>query len=400
MHLARDHDLDVRVLEAGHLGWGASGRNGGFCSLGGTSLELTRHISLYGLEATRHYYRSQVDAVELVRSLIVDEDIDTPMQGDGELEVAYSARSFRHVAEHAEAASRLLGLETELFSAGEFRDRFFDSTEQFGALRMRPTFGLHPLRFLKGLAAAAQGRGVQLHPGSEVLEWSKDGDDHVLVTRGGALRAGSVVMATNGFMPEQLHDAFRARPLPVISAIVVTRPLTAAELAAYRWQTECPAISARELLDYFRLLPDRRLMFGGRGHSTGSLTGAESNFRRLADRLGKLWPKWRDVQIEYRWHGLICLTYRLSPCIGRLDDDPSVFYGFGYHGNGVNTSVWTGRQIAAWLGAGRTVDAGVPDTIPAAMRGLARRFPLPALRLHYVRARIAMFQLTDWLGRR
>ena len=322
-HLAKYHGIQATVLEAGHIGWGASGRNGGFCSPGGTSLGQERQIKLYGLDDTRLFYRVQVEAIELVRSLIVDENIDSPMQGDGELDVAYSPRSFKHVCEYAERCRKVLGLDAEVFPADEFRERFFDSTEQFGASRVRPTFGLHPLRFAKGLACAAQEAGATLHAGSEVIEWSRADGQHRLVTIGGTVRARRVIMATNGFMPEHLHDAFRARPLPLISAIVVTRPLTGDELAAHRWQTETPAISARDLLDYFRLLPDRRLMFGGRGATSGSLRGAEANFERLTARLRQLWPAWNKIPIDYRWHGLVCLTYKLSPSVGRLEDDPA-----------------------------------------------------------------------------
>lgn len=399
-HLAKHHDIRATVLEAGHIGWGASGRNGGFCSPGGTSLGLERQIRRYGLEDTRRFYRAQVEAVELCRSLIADENIDTPVQGDGELYVAYSRKSFDHVRAYAQRCSRLLGMDAEVFSADEFRERFFDSTEQFGASRVRPTFGLHPLRFAKGLAQAAGNAGARLHARSEVLEWTRADGRHHLVTKGGTIRASRVVMATNGFMPEHLHPAFRARPLPLISAIVVTRPLSDEELAAHRWQTESCAISSRDLLDYFRLLPDRRLMFGGRGDATGSADSAERNFAKLTARLRKLWPHWDDVSIDYRWHGLICLTFKLSPCIGRLDEDPSVFFGFGYHGNGVNNSVWTGRELAGWLATAGRDGGDYPDTLPLVMRGLARRFPLPSLRLRYVQARIAMFRLTDWLAER
>ena len=102
--------------------------------------------------------------------------------------------------------------------------------------------------------------------------------------------------------------------------------------------------------------------------------------------------------IEYRWHGLICMTLRQTPCVGRLQDDPSVFYGFGYHGNGVNTSVWTGKQIADWLASSSANDAKAPESLPMMVRGLAGRFPLPALRRHYLQARIALFRLSDWLS--
>jgi glycine/D-amino acid oxidase-like deaminating enzyme len=110
-----------------------------------------------------------------------------------------------------------------------------------------------------------------------------------------------------------------------------------------------------------------------------------------------MFPKWRSVEIEYRWHGLVCLTRRLTPAIGRLDEDPSIFFGFGFHGNGVNTATWTGQQISDWIGGSRIGDRRRPRSLPAAVQGLSERIPLAALRLFYVQARIAMFRFTDWL---
>jgi glycine/D-amino acid oxidase-like deaminating enzyme len=397
-HLAKKHDIEARVLEAGHVGWGASGRNGGFCSIGGSSLDSGRQIRKYGTENVRHFYQSQVEAVELVRQIILDEDIDAQMVGDAELEVAHSPKALQRLKKHAEFQSRLLGLDAEVMSAEDYRARYFDSTEQFGAARLRPTFGLHPMRYILGLAAAAEKYGARLHADSEVLGWQRTGDGHVLSTRGATLRCKYVVLATNGFMPEGLNPVFHGRPLPMISAIVVTRPLRESELAAEQWKTRCPAITSRNLMNYFRLLPDNSFMFGGRGSSGGSDAAADSTYDGLVRRLQQLWPGWKGVEIDYRWHGLVCFTRRQTPSIGRLPEDPSVFFGFGFHGNGVNTATWTGRQIADWLADRSRTDASVPDSLPVMVRGLSGRFPLAALRRQYLQARVMLFRLADWLG--
>jgi len=395
-HLSRDAQVDVRVLEAGHFGWGASGRNGGFCSMGGTSLGTAGLISKYGLEDTRHYYQSQADAVELVRDIIIDEHIDAQCQGDGELEIACSSRAFANLKEDAETQFRALGLDTRVITQEELRERYLDMPTQHGAIMLRPTFGLHPLRFLRGLAVAAERQGAKLHERSEVIEWRKEGDGHVLITKEGRLRARNVVLATNGFTPEHIHKTFQARTLPLISAIVVTRPLTDDELGAHAWQTDSPTITSLDMLDYFRILPDKRLMFGGRGSSSGSDASASKNFVALTARYQKLFPNWRHIEVDYQWHGLVCLTRRLTPAVGRLENDPSVFYAFGYHGNGVNTATWCGKQVADWL-AGAKDDSRIPRTLPRVVHDLPKRIPLPSLRMFYAQSRIAMFRVTDWL---
>ena len=392
-HLCRDSHLDVRVLEAGHIGWGASGRNGGFCSIGGDALGAEAMVKRYGLDQTRAYYRGQVDAIGLVRDLIVDEEIDSPIQGDGEVAIACSPRGFEGLKAHAEFQFRVLGLDTSVVTQGEFAERYFDSPLQHGGVVLQPTFGIHPLRFARGLARAAEKRGAQLHSLSEVVDWSKDGEHHVLSTSGGTLRAKQVIVATNGFAPEHLHNQLRGRSLPVISSIVVTRPMAADEIALQQWQTESPSITAIKLHNYFRLLPDGRFLFGGRGSANGDPESAANNYTKLIARFHEVFPHWREIDIDYRWHGLVCMTRRATPAIGRFPDDPSVFFAFGYHGNGVNTATWSGQQVAKWIGSTQNADEKAPEWLPAMVRDMPARFPLSSLRLAYLQAIIGGLRL-------
>jgi glycine/D-amino acid oxidase-like deaminating enzyme len=393
LHLARDYDIDVRVLEAGHIGWGASGRNGGFCSMGGTAVHAADLIKLCGEEKAREFYQSQIEAVELVRSLGHDENIDFQACGDAEVIVAHSEKAFAGLQKDCALLADVMGLETQLFSRDEARERFYDSTEQFGAMQESPTFGLHPLRYCRGLAAAAARRGARLHERSEVLQWQKSEDGmHRLRTAGGELRAKRVIFATNGFMPEALNPVFYGRTLPVISSIVVTRPLTDSELAAHAWVTRNPVINARKILNYFRLLPDNRFLFGARGSTAGTAAGEQETHETNIATMRRIWPKWANVDIDYRWHGLICMTGSLYPSVGRLDEDPSIFFGFGYHGNGVNTASWSGKQLADWLGTGT-----MPASLPAIVQGLSKRYPLPRLRPLYFKLAL---KISNWVDRR
>jgi glycine/D-amino acid oxidase-like deaminating enzyme len=398
LHLARDFAIDVRVLEAGHIGWGASGRNGGFCSIGGTHLSFRAAIKRFGAEEARRYYQSQVDAIELVRDLGRDEAIDFQLHGDGEMTVAPSVRAFRALEAELDLHRRVLGLDASLLSREAFLEQGYESPQQFGALKVKPTFGLHPMRYVLGLARAAERRGAVLHPRTCVEEWHKNGHDHVLETAGGRLQAKRVIIACNGFMPEHLHDTLAGRPLPLQSNILVTRPLTDVELDAHGWCNPCPSIEARYLYVYFRMLPDRRLMLGGRGDVTGEPRAADRVFNQLQRRIAKIWPHWRDVEITHRWRGLVCFTYGLRPSIGKFPDDPSVMFGFGYHGNGVNTATWTGRELAYWLAGSNASELTEPQHLPALVRGLRPRFPVPALRRVYTRLGMMYYKLRDVVG--
>lgn len=397
-HLAREFNVDVRVLEAGHIGWGASGRNGGFCCMGGTKVSDKKLIQKFGLGEARQYYQCQAEAVELVRQLGCEEEIDFDEQGDCEMVVAEKPAHYEELEREAELQREAFGLDVRMISKGEFAEKHYDAPHQHGALAQHPGFGLHPLKYCVGLGEAASRRGAILHPSSEVTSWDRVNGNHVLhTTGGGKLVAQNVIIACNGFMPEKLHKSVAGRALPIQSQIVVTRELTDDEIAAHNWKTENPAINSRNVYFYYRLLPNKRFLIGGRGDFTGSETGAKDTAIQLRDNLAALWPEWRGVEVDYTWRGFVCFTSKLRPAIGRLEDDPSVYFGFGYHGNGVNNATWTGREIARWLAGSNDRSALVPSHLPAVVHGMTPKFPFSGLRRHYVRAAVSWERLKDRL---
>ncbi len=398
-HLARDYDVDVRVLEAGHIGWGASGRNGGFCCMGSTKLSWKTQIRRFGLEQTRRYHDSQAEAVELVRSLGEDEAIDFLPQGDGEYCVAESRAHFEALAQQAEWQRREFGSDLRMISQGEFAEIGYDAPHQHGAMLIRPCFALHPLRYCLGLAAAAERRGAVLHPHSRVKSWVRQDGGHLLQTEGGSLRAERVIIAGNGFMPEYLHRGIVDRPLPLQSQIVVTRPMSKDELRERGWHTENPTFNSRHMFFYYRMLSDGRFMLGGRGNHVGDPAGAEHGFEGLKREIARMWPRLADLEYTHQWRGLVCFAMNLRPSIGRMPEDPSVYFGYAYHGNGVSNATWTGRALARWLAGPDSGNDILPMHLPAIMRGRTPRFPLGSLRRQYLRAGLAYYRLRDFFDR-
>jgi len=390
LHLVRDHGMDVRLLESGSLGWGASGRNGGFCSLPPSGLSLEQIVRRYGGDEARRFISSQVDAVELVRTLARDEAIDIRPQGDGTLHVAHAPERYRDLEEEARLLGGFFGLPVRLMSRNEVAESSYDSTEQFGALHNAVGFGLHPLRLARGLAIAAARHGAKLHGNSHVVGWEKEGAWHRLETQTGSVRARRVIVATNGFTRDELHPAFAGRLMPMLSNVIVTRPLTDDELAAQGWRTERPCSNTRRLLFYYRLLPERRFLFGARGDLTGSPEDGAQMRAIIERRMREVFPAWTDVPITHYWRGFVCMTARLTPAIGQLPDDPSVFFALAYHGDGVSAAPWAGRMLAQLIGG-----KGSFYDIPAPFRDLPPRFPFPSLRRWYLRAALGYYRHLD-----
>ncbi|MEQ8395530.1 FAD-dependent oxidoreductase [Thalassobaculum sp.] len=390
LHLARDHGIEAVVLDAGVPAWGASGRNGGLVCIPPAKASIPEMVRRWGRDETAAFYRWAIAGCDLARTLPADEGFDVCAQGDGNLEVADHPSRLAGLVEEAGHLTALTGVPTRILDRAAFAEVGHGGTEQFGGVHVGVGFALHPMAYALGLLGAARRRGVRVYAHSPVVRWDRDGSDHRLVAANGAsVRARRVVVAANGWTPDGLHRGLDARVLPAISNILVTRPLGDAELAAESWNTETAIVNARTLLFYYRLLPDRRLLFGARGDTAGTTAAADRMQAWMHRRLGELFPSWAGIEVDYRWRGLVAMTRKRAPSIGAVNDDPSVHYAFGYHAAGVAAAPMAGKTVADAIALG---SAAAP--VPAVLRGLPARFPMAAMR------RLALAGAYLWYGTR
>ena len=392
--LAGSLGLDTVVLEAHRFGWGASGRNGGFALISVGKLGLEERIRKWGLEAARRSTRIGVEAVETVRELIATEPIACDPQPDGWLVVAHRRGAVRELQERARVYREVLGYGDVDFLARARLEQegYLRGPSADGAIRFRTGFGLHPMKYVRGLASAAARRGAALFDRSPVVAWRREGGDHLLVTPTGTVRARRVVVATNGYTPEQLHPFFRGRVLPAASNIVVTRALTEAEWNEVGMLTTQVYSDTRNLLFYWRRLPDGRLLFGGRAGVLDTVAQLRRRRRSLESAIEEKWPVLRGVGSDYFWCGNVCLSYDLMPHVNTVEGDPSIAYAMAYLGSGVALASYCGG-----LAADLVVGKAPPRDTPLTAAGLGR-FPLPFLRRVYLAGAYVGYALKDrWL---
>jgi len=384
----------VTVLEAGQPGWGASGRNGGFCCLGGTKLSPAAIERAHGADVADAVHRFQRGAVDCVAELLERHGIDAERTGEGEVCLAHRPAAMAGLAAGAEALSARFGLAAEVLGRDALAERGLGPAGFAGGVLTRCGFGLHPLKYALGLADAATRAGVAIHGESPVIAIRREGAGWRLATPRGSLRAARVIVATNGYSSEDVPGALAGRILPVFSSILVTRPLTDAERSTQGWQNPTPAYDSRHLLHYFRLLPDGRFLFGARG---GLSAGARAQARIHATArrdFEALFPRWRHVDTPRHWSGLIALTHRLMPWTGAAPGAPGLYVALGYHGNGVAAGSLAGRLVA------RLAHGGAVPELPAPFRVPPPRYPLPGLRRLSVRLAYLGFALADGPVRR
>ena len=375
-----ENGVDVRVLEAGHVGWGASGRNGGFACIGSHKLSYGKMIRSYGLDATRAYYENMRQSVALVRDNISALGIDAWASGDGEVTLAHLPSRVEELRAEQDFLMKTFGQKTEFLSKQELEVSGLDGPGFHAGLKTPVGFGLHPLNYVRGLARGAARAGVKIHAQSQLIRWDESADGHRLHTRDGLLRARKGIVASNGYTPEDVSTRHAGRLMPALSSILVTRPLTEEERKAQGWTSPLMAYDSRMLLHYFRLLPDGRFLFGGRGGTDASESGEAAYRHVLTKAFHELFPAWAPVEITHYWRGFVCLANDLVPYIGPLDEGKTVWTAIAYHGNGVAMGTWSGRAVARLL----MKKAAREEVSPVLTRRLSR-FPLPAFRPLYLK---------------
>lgn len=391
--LAREHHLETRVFEAGAcIGWGASGMNGGFVSMGGAHLGPFDMVRTVGEDETRRYWTSQIEAVELMKSIVVKGENACDLTGNGNLCVAHHPRKMQNLLKEAEILRDRFGVSAEYIEPGRFRAEIHGGPESYGALALKPGFGINPLKYVRTLAGSAAKAGAKIHPGVEILSIRKDGANYRLETSCSVtVYARKILIATNGYTPNTLHPALEFHALPVISSILVTEPYSASDLDARGFRSTNPIYNTRHVLSYYRRLPDGRILFGGRGDTNGTPEAAAHQTQAALLRLKRILPGFDDARIAYSWRGLVCLTRRRTASIGLLPGDPNIGFAFGCQGSGIATMTWAGALIADLL-AGKKSE----DDIPALLRGLPGKLPPSAHLIRtLVRTAYAVYALRD-----
>jgi len=392
LHLAKTYGIRAMVLEANRTGWGCSGRNGGFARAAIGRHSYAKMIELWGHDVARRVFAESLTAVRNVRSLVHENGIDCDATDTGHLKIAHRPGRVDALTREAGLLQNEFGYPAELLTAAQVRDNHIGGTQAHGALRIPDALAVHPLKLAHGVLRLARAAGATVHGASGVLTWKKDGRTHVLGTPHGTVRARTVIMATNGYTPEHLHTDLRGTLLPVLSHIIVTRPMTAEEKKASGFQSRHLLTDTRNLLYYWRRLPDDRILFGGRGQITEVPGGRERQRDFLLSELRAKLPALRDITVDYDWWGWVCLTADFLPHIHCAKDDPSVHYALGYQGSGVSYALYAGKLLAQRVAGDGPCDAAYPVTTALP------RFPFPSLRRIGQRAMFHWYRMRDGMG--
>jgi len=375
---AAEKGLDVAVIDAHRVGFGASGRNGGQVGTGWNKDQQWLEAKL-GRESAQHLWDLTIEAKALTRELAGRFAPDAGykpgvLQGEWTLKGAEAARDYgRWLADR-------YGYETEYLGRDAVRMLCKSEVYQGGLLDWDAGH-IHPLRYVLGLARGAESAGVRIFERTEALAV----ESGKVRTAKGEIRADHVVIAGNGYL-SNISPMVSARVMPINSFIAATERLgdRADEVLA----KDIAVADDKFVVNYFRLSEDKRLLFGGRENY--GLGFPEDILGALRARMERLFPQLQGVGIEYHWGGTLGITMSRLPMLRRVA--PGVLAAGGFSGHGVALTGLAGKVMAEAI-AGQAGRFDLMTALPVSPFPGGRHARAPLLTLA-----MTWFALRDRLG--
>jgi glycine/D-amino acid oxidase-like deaminating enzyme len=358
----------VAVLESETIGWGASSRNGGMV-LTGMKLGVNQLISMYGRELTQRMYAASLGTIECVEQIVRDENIACDFARSGHLEVACKQKHFDDYARQAEVIAREFNHELRVVQRNELSAEI-GSNIYYGGMVDETSVGLNPARYVAGLASAALKAGAEIfeHARVESLQrQSREGETGwKIATSRGALWAEQVFVGTSGYTG-RATPALQKKIIPIGSFIITTEVLPE-KLAQELSPRNRMIYDSKNYLYYYRLTPDRRMLFGGRA---AFFPENDQTVRRSAEILRRgmidVYPQLSDAKVEYVWGGTLDFAFDIMPHAGQMD---GMYYAVGYAGHGVAMATYQGQKIAELIAGDKPENPFVGIPFPGAPLGL------------------------------
>jgi glycine/D-amino acid oxidase-like deaminating enzyme len=344
--------LRVAIVEKEIVGFGGSGRNGGWCSPR-FPLSASALHKRYGADAARTLLLSIQDAVDEIRRVCEEEAIDAHFRTSGTLTLARSSYQLDAIRSSFAGYERLgLGDRYQLLTPAQAAEHI-RVTNVHGALYSPDGASIHPGRLVRGLARAVERRGGVIYEQTSVHDFVA-GQDARLSTSGGEIRARkALVLAGEAYMTRfsKLHRSV----LPVYSLICLTEPLTSGQWETIGWERGENVASARQTVVYLTKTADGRILFGSRGapYAFGSRISGEQD--RDPETLALIqkavldwFPQLAGVRFTHAWGGPVAIPMDWMPA-ARFDPTTRLGAIGGYTGQGVSTSNMGGKLLAGLI---------------------------------------------------
>ncbi|KJV28106.1 NAD(P)/FAD-dependent oxidoreductase [Luteibacter yeojuensis] len=333
---------DVVLLEAQAIGFGASGRNGGFV-FAGYSLGERALLAKLGDDGARDLYGRTVAAVNLIRERITTLGIDCDMVDAGVVWANWF-RDARLLRARQKLLAEHYGTEWQWLPADAMQ-AFVRSRRYHDGLYERNALHIDPLAYARGLASAAEAAGVTIHEGSRVRMLERRGPRWVLRVGDAEIEAPNVVLACGGYLAG-LDRRIDKAVLPIATYVMVTEPL--GDRLGDCLRTQAAVYDTRFAFDYYRPLSDTRLLWGGRISVRDR--SARAVQKLLMRDLLKVFPSLKGVAVEHAWSGLMSYARHEMPQVGTHGN--GLWYAQAFGGHGLAPTCAAGETLADAIASG------------------------------------------------
>ena len=361
--------VDVAVLEAETIGWGASSRNGGM-ALTGLKLPMQSVIKNYGRELAKQLFQCSIDSVSATEQIIKEENIDCGFARYGHLLTANKPKHYDALKEEVDFMAKEFNHAVKVIPPNELRSEI-GSDLYHGALVDEVSGGLNPAQYVAGLARAAEKAGAKLHARARVNRLERSGERFSIQTERGSLSAKSVFVATAGYTGNSTKR-LQKKVIPIGSFIIATERLSD-ELANELSPKNRMIFDYKHYLNYFRLW-DNRMIFGGRAAFFPETENTIANSAEILRReMIQVYPQLKDAKVDYVWGGTLDFAFDMMTHVG---EDDGVFYSLGYAGHGVAMGTYLGKTVAEAMMKGNIKEHPFAQfDFPGAPLGLYNGFP-------------------------
>ncbi len=389
-------NIAVRIIESDVCGYGASGRNGGFSM---TLFGLTKGITQirFNDQKARAAHVYMENAVDYLHEVITRNNIECQYERSGYLLVGTSPGQVRRV-EHDFKIMEKWGLGgVERWDRARLAEEFHTDYYKIGWFEPRCGI-LNPARLARGMKGLAEAWGAVIYEQSPVKSFSrKTGGGFVVNTEHGILESEYLVLATNAY--SVLFPELKKLQYPAFTHIVLSEPLTQEQYDAIGWENRAGVEDARDLIHYYRLTADNRILMGGGDVSLGYGADLDKDYNEQAFALLKahvteVFPQLEGLRFTHHWGGPVSITTDMAPVIGYLGNDKKAIFSMGCIGHGVSLTTYNGKTIAELITGqqtertemffvGRKVFPWPPDLITYGLGHAVRGFMKLEDRLYY-----------------
>lgn len=379
------HNINVAVLEAETIGWGASSRNGGM-TLTGLKPAMQTVIKNYGRGLAKELFQCSLESVNIVEQIVKEENINCGFARTGHLLTANKPKHYESLQGEVNFMAKEFNHNVRLVSSKDLRSEI--GTDIYhGALVDEVSGGLNPAQYVAGLADVAARAGAMLCARARVTKLERRGKRFFIQTERGSLEAESVLVATSGYTGN-VTKRLQKKIIPIGSFIIATERLSD-ELAHELSPRNRMIFDYKHFLNYFRLW-DNRMIFGGRAafFPENENTVAQSG-EILRREMVQVYPQLKDVKVEYVWGGTLDFAFDQMTHVGEED---GIFYALGYAGHGVAMATYLGATVAEAILKGNIKEHPFAKFgFPSAPLGLYNGNPwfLPFAGLYY--------KILDWV---